>query len=68
MLSNICNKQVVPIITPRYSGSIEVIISTEVVTAVEVIAAVELVEVVDVIKVVMAAKIIRWINFSRSKP
>ena len=59
MLSSICNKQVVPIITPLYSGNIEVIISTEVVGVVGV---------VEVVEIVKAAKITWWTNFSRSKP
>ena len=58
MLSSICNKQVVPIITPLYSGSMEVIISTEVVTTVDDGIEVSTEE-VDVVKAVRASKIIR---------
>ena len=58
MLSSICNKQVVPIITPLYSGSMEVIISTEVVTDVDDGIEVSTEE-VDVVKAVRVSKIIR---------
>ena len=51
MLSSICSRQVVPIITPLYSGNIEVIVFTEVVEIVEVVEAVDVAEIVKIAEI-----------------